>query len=334
MATFSECASFQVHRLSIDTLCYSPDGRRLASAGRDLSIRIWNTADWQPIHGTNTHIDEVEALRFSVDCARVTTVAMDRTMRQWDTQDGRHLRHIHTDMNRVWPCCVFSGDGRFVAWKGNGQVISIWDVTTFAKWVELVVGEGEIGAIAFSPDCQSMAAALPNELRLWNLVEREAVPRTRGVPGLARCLAFSPDESYIALGDFDGKVTLVSLTGDEEMCFVHGQEGCMISSLAFSQAAGCLASAGGESICLWDLSKGENTCRLLDNSFSICFAHCGPVIACGGRDGAVRLRDIRTGEILKVMRGHMGEIRAVAYSPDDTLIATGSTDGTVLIWKV
>jgi WD40 repeat protein len=60
----------------------------------------------------------------------------------------------------------------------------------------------------------------------------------------------------------------------------------------------------------------------------------GSKIASASADFTVKLWDIQTGELLQTFTGHFGEVRAVVFSPDGKLLATGGDDLEIKIWKM
>src|SRR5262249_11933123 len=99
-----------------------------------------------------------------------------------------------------------------------------------------------------------------------------------------------------------------------------------------------------ECVVIRRVATGEKVCELpLDGAnhrSPIAFSHNGKTVAVSGlgyryhESDAVRLFDTATGKELRTIRGHTGRITALAFSPDGTRLATGSTDTTVLIWDL
>jgi WD40 repeat protein len=65
------------------------------------------------------------------------------------------------------------------------------------------------------------------------------------------------------------------------------------------------------------------------------FSPDGRLLACGSEDGAVRLYDVSSRQVLgEPLTGHGGAVTSVAFSPDGKLLASGSKDKTVRLWDV
>ncbi|RKU30420.1 hypothetical protein C6497_04345 [Candidatus Poribacteria bacterium] len=57
------------------------------------------------------------------------------------------------------------------------------------------------------------------------------------------------------------------------------------------------------------------------------------IIVSGSGDRTIRLWDVDTGESIRTLSGHKGAVESVVFSPDGNTIASGSTDGTMILWE-
>jgi WD40 repeat protein len=154
----------------------------------------------------------------------------------------------------------------------------------------------------------------------------------RGHTGILREVAFSPDSRLLATSSVDGTVKLWSVPELRLLRTLTHPAG--VTSIAFSADGQWLVSGSYDrSVRLWNLNNGS-----LANTFS---GHTGTVwtvaihadrIASGGEDATVRLWRM-TGEPLHVLKGHERNVWSIAFSPDGQLLASGSFDHTVKLWR-
>jgi WD40 repeat protein len=161
------------------------------------------------------------------------------------------------------------------------------------------------------------------------------------------CIACSPAADVLLSCDFEGAVKVWDTATGAELHTLprHLQA---VTALAFD-ASGALAATGclEGRIRLFDARAGWQPLHTLPvhgsafgvNSlqFSPASVARGPLLACGSSSRSVKLwdvRDAREARLLHTLRGHRDAVRAVAFSPDGALLATGSDDATVNLWRV
>ena len=107
----------------------SPDGRRLVTAGRDHTARVFDTASGRPLQVLRGHGRPLATAVFAPQGERIVTASDDGTARMWDAADGRQLavlRHEGGALNSA----AFSPDGERVVTAGDDGTVRIWDVET------------------------------------------------------------------------------------------------------------------------------------------------------------------------------------------------------------
>jgi WD40 repeat protein len=70
-------------------VAFSPDGKRLASASMDRTVKVWDAAAGQEVLTLKGHTDQVQSVAFSPDGKRLASASMDRTVKVWDADMGQ-----------------------------------------------------------------------------------------------------------------------------------------------------------------------------------------------------------------------------------------------------
>ena len=171
------------------------------------------------------------------------------------------------------------------------------------------------------------------------------------------CTAISPDGKTLAAGSMDGMIYLLNAKTGDLIKKLAGHTD-YVSDVSFSYDSKILASLGaGGDVRLWDVASGDVLTILdgkISNVSSIGFSPISLALATGsnvgdrssslwdpdnefteaGGDGAVRLWDISSGELLHTLRGDgISSIRSVAFSPDGATLAAGS-EGAIRLYDV
>lgn len=247
-ATRERKQSLPGHRQMTVVLAFSPDGRTLATAHRE--IKLWSVADGLDHTLLRDGLERVTSLSWSPDGQRLAAGYTDGSWRIWNVKSGQveHQQRVHQE----WVVVGFLPNARSLVTGGNDFKLRLWDVATGTEEREFV-GRASTRALAISATGQIATAAgfrristrtfgLPST---WRLIQTGA--------GFPQSVAISPDEQLVAAGHLNGVIRIWDRETGAPCGEVWGHRGS-VCWLAFSPDGKNLASAAlDQTTKLWEL---------------------------------------------------------------------------------
>lgn len=298
--TGGQVAILAGHTAVINSAAYSPDGKFLATASDDATIRLWDLETRRALKTFGGHEGAVKAVAFDRG-GRLVSGGEDRTVRLWDVRGDGPPRTLYKHSGTV-NCVAFSPDGRFIA-SGNhltttggkpqpDGTVKLWDVAAGALVASPVDDHrATVYSVAFSRDSKKLVAAgagssSQNAAARWLTAEDE--PEEADPADGARATTPSPPEEP-------------------------------------------------PNVVLWEVATGRRGEDFQSTSilyFSCAFDHAGERLFCGGWDNTVSVWNVSTGRLTCLLSGHSNEVYSVALSPDGRILASGGGDGGTKLWDV
>ena len=284
----NQIAALEGHSDWVSTLAFAPDGTTLASASRDLVVKLWDLGTRAPA-ATLELEDSWGELAFSPDGKTLVSGSYS-SIELMDLDTGEITSTLKHD---GWVSVAFSPDGATLASRSNTW-IKLWDLGTRTNTISLMPGKGRFASVALSPDGTTLAAgSVDGMLYLWDLNSGQLSMAFEGHRGRVRWLAFSPDSQLLASGAY-ATVRLWEAASGINIATLAGH-GTNVSSLAFSPDGATLASASDRAILLWDTGTEKVLAAFMGHKYrvtSVKFSPQGGILASASRDGSVRLWDV------------------------------------------
>jgi WD40 repeat protein/tRNA A-37 threonylcarbamoyl transferase component Bud32 len=238
-------------------VCFSPDGKRLASASWDQTVKVWDAVTGCDLLTLKGHTRPVLHVCFSPDGKRLASASLDRTVRLWDAVAGRNLLTLKRDVGTLGLMC-FSPDGLRLAGVGGDGAVRVWDAVTGRELLTLK-GHPLVHSVCFSPDGKRLAGLDLFAVRIWEVATGRELLTFSDTAGSC-CVCFSPDGKRLASANMDEPVTIWdAATGRDLLTLVghhgrrlRGQSGG-INSICFSPDGKRLATANEDkTVEIWD----------------------------------------------------------------------------------
>jgi WD40 repeat protein/tRNA A-37 threonylcarbamoyl transferase component Bud32 len=309
LAHWPEPQVLRGHEGDVYCVVYRPDGKELATAGKDGTVRLWDAITGEPRRVLRVSQSEVNSVAYTPDGATLATAADDGLVKLWNCASGKELGVVSRH-NGEAGAVAFSPDGKLLA-VGADDIVEVFPgpggQTAFAalNWRQVRLPGKRLEELAFSPDGKLLGAAMSSRvseggaLLLWDLT----APLSQAV---------KIEAGYLAA--------------------VH--------ALAFARDGKMLAATNGPALHLHQIVNGQSVAQpsfvgrqsRYQEIQGVAISPDSLLVATGSNDGRIILREAATGRITGLL-GVPARLWSLAFSPDGKTLTATTGAGTVLRWQ-
>ncbi len=367
VSTGRERVTLRGHTSTINALAFAPEGTPLygaclASGSADGTIRFWNpdTGEELAIFATE-YTEWVNALTFTEDGTTLASADFNSTVKVWNLSTMQTVDTFTIGQGSATESITFSPDVKHVVSLNRDSLmvafnpynfedirvsqgrswIQLWELATneeiHGPWRDMNVNNSQEMA-ALSPH-GILAVSSGEEIRAWHINTGLELFRFNTEKWIPRGrMVFSSDGTKLALISPFSTAKVWDVTTQQE---IMSSNIMLTRKLAFSPDNATLALGGTEDIYLWKLdTPAKDEPKVIPSNLhlfweALTFSPDGSILIASGkadRDILIKLWDVETGNQVVTLTGHTETVTTLVFSHDGKTLASGSEDGTVLLW--
>ncbi|WP_109829910.1 WD40 repeat domain-containing protein [Reichenbachiella versicolor] len=250
-------------------------------------------ADSSSFNHYKGHREAVRSVSYSKTGSRMYSASSDGTILSWNMTNDKRDHVAILESHQINRVVDLSANERWLAVGSDDDQILLYDLKDPGAAPKQLAGhKGKVFDLDFLPNGEGFVSVSSDKVIRKN--DFNTTEEIARVSSRVTTLAISPDGKYIAGGSDAGSVYLWDTENDYEETTLYVKQGSAVHSLVFSND--------------------------------------GQMVAFGNEEGDITLWDIKRGELIKNLTGHQARVSDLEFSPDNTLLASSSYDGTAKIW--
>lgn len=330
------------HKDWVNRVVYSFDGKHLASAGRDKTVKIWDAASGKETLTIKDYPTNVRSALFTPDNKRLltTTGQWHKKEQKWigevrvcDASNGKIVQTLMGHSETI-ECADLSRAGKHLATGSDDRTAIIWDLATGKEVHTLTGHRGPVLGVSFNGDGTRLATAgdIIKEPKKIDDKKKEDKKKKdkkddKKDDGKKEVVEPAGPGAEIKIWDTATGKEIRTLTGPTRS----------ITSVAFSPDGKRIAAGSLDgTIRVWDADNGKELLQMKGHEgvWGLAWSPDGNKIATSGWDETIKIWDAASGKELGSIYGHERTVTTLAFSPNGQRLASGGIDQTINIWNI
>jgi len=280
-----------------------------------------------------SHMSYVLSVAFSPDGQKVASGSYDDSIRLW-TREGEELAVLRAHSKAVLGV-AFSSSGLYLASASKDFTCKMWDVNTKEVKCTFNGHLNRVLCVTFAKnDTVLVSGSEDKTVIVWSVENAAVLRKLDGHQLAVTSVAVSSDDTLLASSSGDRTVRIWSMDSGETVRVLSKHSGGVQSVAFVKDKSWVVSGSKDETALLWDALSGVVLATFTGHAKWIdSVAVHGDCIATASGDNSIRLWDF-SGKCIKILIGHLKDVRSVAFSPDGKTCVSGSDDRCVRLWKL
>ncbi|KAF5658363.1 G-protein beta WD-40 repeat-containing protein [Fusarium heterosporum] len=333
----SHLQTLEGHSGTVKSLSYSPDGKFLASASDDRTVRVWNATSGTHLTTFEGHTKAIWGVKYSPDGLFLASRSADHTVRIWDMISWTLKHTIPIRLDSSWPDLFsFTPDSQLLVIVDDDNTIQIWCTRT-GTHQRTIVPSGIVSATGLSPSGQFVASASNDgSVHVWSLVSgtTQHILETRVTD--IKSIVFSPNCQLLVLVSRVGRIYLWDTSSVAQACMFDSAI-LDVRRIIISSDSQLLVTVDYCGLVqIWSTKTGRldeiSSFNMKSMVSDIAFCPDNQVLALVSSGNTIKFWDITIHAPQPVSQGYTSRVSDVFFSPDGKIAASVSDDGIIRLW--